>query len=80
MGMDTITDTVMDMIMIMDMNMDMNMDMAIHTRSLTAMVRSGAVFAYVVYGFSVLNFSISIILKISFYSSHLEKNPFVLAQ
>lgn len=76
MGMDTITDTVMDMIMIMDMNMDM----AIHTRSLTAMVRSGAVFAYVVYGFSVLNFSISIILKISFYSSHLEKNPLVLAQ
>lgn len=39
------TGTVMGMVMIMVMIMDTIMDMAIHTRSLTATVRSGA-FSY----------------------------------
>lgn len=40
------TGTVMGMVMIMVMIMDTIMDMAIHMRSLTATVRSGAAFSY----------------------------------
>lgn len=49
-GTDIIMDTDTDMVMIMIMIMDT----VIHTRSLTAMVWSGAVSAYIAYGFEFL--------------------------